>query len=889
MLEVAVSDPVIDERTSSVSGSPDVVPCNEKVTNTMSETSEKNFMPILVVGEVQSHDVVEMHDKKILLCSSLDLQNNENIVGVDGVSKEIQGESISVDNFIINENAVANETTMTVENENSTVCANLKIIEMCNNYVEMQDDLSETFNLVCGGASTKVHEMDLPDVVPAFAINSTPVAVLDENLISEEQSACNNTECSNEYSAKGNKTGPETTCKMVLFSLESNSSPLRSVLKKGNSISKKNLRVTFSDSEIIFVEKVPNPETSSVDNWNSEAMGADWDQWEAFSNALKLSLTSFNTDDLSYPSTSLETEDSTMKETTIQIISSATKENEEQNNNISFTQDHEPCLKSIINYGDNTVARDLLLTEDTYQSLTEANVRKHESLLINQHDNRESDSESTSSQDTIIMMTTEESIRNQELIEQSQRRYKQLIQGSSSSSSHESDEASCQNNLVLRSNSSVRRCLERTALRRSLTRCAEIRRRTHEDLVAKRKKENSSLIEKLKVLCDVSTLPQSEENIDSSAAKGCALNEGMSLSCFDLEQMQQLMMCNSPIHKLYASTSSNEISVPGDVRQWKIFSKLSDDVSTISPVSLKPSLVSSKKSEQSSIINSSVILDEKGEGISHANICLMRTETSSNSFEQFVEDPGIAELESFVEQDQDRTERLKRRYKSGEEICDEYGFHPRPSVRGIKPKFSSTTEIIKQLQKQASIPKLLQPNCSHLTWPYLEPSNASEASKKSHRNSYNFQNLYSNKIDLDTVIENEAFYTLPNKHANAEGATSSASSVLRSYNKPFNSYELTATQMDTLITGINVDQEHASKKFHSALQTCNPNVFSCPPYVPPPAPPNLMQFPEESLYVNSYKHVGGLDNRFYIPSPENSNVFPVLQNKTNSLSFMFDV
>lgn len=53
------------------------------------------------------------------------------------------------------------------------------------------------------------------------------------------------------------------------------------------------------------------------------------------------------------------------------------------------------------------------------------------------------------------------------------------------------------------------------------------------------------------------------------------------------------------------------------------------------------------------------------------------------------------ELESFITEDGGRIERLKKRY-SGEEPGDDYGFSRRPSVKGIKPKFSSTNQIFAQ-------------------------------------------------------------------------------------------------------------------------------------------------------------------------------------------------
>lgn len=75
------------------------------------------------------------------------------------------------------------------------------------------------------------------------------------------------------------------------------------------------------------------------------------------------------------------------------------------------------------------------------------------------------------------------------------------------------------------------------------------------------------------------------------------------------------------------------------------------------------------------------------------------------------------ELANFAQQEAVRTERLKKRYSaetsasapnsnagSDDDEQNDYGFNKRPSVRGIKPRFSSTNEILQQMQAQLSTP-----------------------------------------------------------------------------------------------------------------------------------------------------------------------------------------
>ena len=75
------------------------------------------------------------------------------------------------------------------------------------------------------------------------------------------------------------------------------------------------------------------------------------------------------------------------------------------------------------------------------------------------------------------------------------------------------------------------------------------------------------------------------------------------------------------------------------------------------------------------------------------------------------------ELAQFVAADADRMDRLRRKYVADHECEeDDGGFNRRPSVRGIKPRFGSTTEILQQMQLEMSPPGGYSGN--HMTWPY---------------------------------------------------------------------------------------------------------------------------------------------------------------------------
>ena len=83
------------------------------------------------------------------------------------------------------------------------------------------------------------------------------------------------------------------------------------------------------------------------------------------------------------------------------------------------------------------------------------------------------------------------------------------------------------------------------------------------------------------------------------------------------------------------------------------------------------------------------------------------------------------ELEQFVEQDIQRTERIKKRYSMSEEDDPSFGFARRPSVRGIRPKFESTNEILKQMQTPNNSGLEKQMAGSHQSWPQSNTINTS--------------------------------------------------------------------------------------------------------------------------------------------------------------------
>ncbi|KAF5277765.1 hypothetical protein FQR65_LT03745 [Abscondita terminalis] len=85
------------------------------------------------------------------------------------------------------------------------------------------------------------------------------------------------------------------------------------------------------------------------------------------------------------------------------------------------------------------------------------------------------------------------------------------------------------------------------------------------------------------------------------------------------------------------------------------------------------------------------------------------------------------ELAIFVQQDAGRIERIKKKYQqdSEDDEHDDYGFNKRPSVRGIKPRFGTTTEILQQIQNQMQPVQTNTKTNAHVAWPYYSEASLS--------------------------------------------------------------------------------------------------------------------------------------------------------------------
>ena len=390
---------------------------------------------------------------------------------------------------------------------------------------------------------------------------------------------------------------------------------------------------------------------------------------------------------------------------------------------------------------------------------------------------------------------------------------------------------------ILRSNSEVRRAIERNALRRSLTRFSDARKKdTNKN--DRNDKEESSLLEKLKWLTaseDVTNGNTDDKEDDDDDGNQSSEDEHSSQQQ-DLDpRVQETIATYRRLAEMFNKTTSlrGDVQVPGDVREWKIKSDLfpgqkcqpnendqdlppgtstftavpavsicdhlgedendkliysggvrytregiltmpsndgdqsNEDGSQYSGESSQTTSMSDARKQflsqtvvqsysgdsnsmprdRSSLASNpdSYTLDDIDEALhddrsssvpsssqssprlsGRSDIDGTSTTESGYSSNETNGELGpilpvdMDELVEFVRQDASRMERLRRRYDESED----HGFCRRPSVRGIKPRFGSTTDLLKQMANQLIPSPVAQQSMtgSHMTWPYRDGS-----------------------------------------------------------------------------------------------------------------------------------------------------------------------
>ncbi|CAH0558337.1 unnamed protein product [Brassicogethes aeneus] len=346
---------------------------------------------------------------------------------------------------------------------------------------------------------------------------------------------------------------------------------------------------------------------------------------------------------------------------------------------------------------------------------------------------------------------------------------------------------------------SIKRAIERNTLRRSLIRYEPKNRR----------KTDNSLVERIKQLtCDVDedttvrVSPPGEESRNSP-------------------EVNNLIKANSDVKSFSPSssstTSSNSSSVSSTYkkitdlfgkRQERVpdvqnnfggglpdlggpnqeFNSSNDSRRFLAPLTACVSAINNpeeyyyqvgERSSMASSLGTEYSLEDIDEGLNDGN--------KGNAPDVLAGTPSASEsgdeLALFVQQDASRIERIKKKYQPEEKKVDDeddehddYGFNRRPSVRGIKPRFGSTTEILQQIQNQ-----LQPPLPTRVNWPYYSESGLDNKRNTNLGAAYRptslpDENLYQNRCvyrgNVNSTVRsgcNEYYQSLPRSRSNSGG------------------------------------------------------------------------------------------------------------------------
>ncbi|XP_054719011.1 uncharacterized protein LOC129228358 [Uloborus diversus] len=164
----------------------------------------------------------------------------------------------------------------------------------------------------------------------------------------------------------------------------------------------------------------------------------------------------------------------------------------------------------------------------------------------------------------------------------------------------------------------------------------------------------------------------------------------------------------TPNNVSYWEKSLSSVEIPKDVREWKILlSRLNKNADGMEP------------SHQQNMQSYETDTD------SESSFC-SRGESDSSKFALSVEESPSStksdELESFVHQSTERVERIRNRYLVKNKPRVDLGFVRNSSVRGIRPRFGSTAEILQRMQER-NLPHFSASSKTHLSWPCHETHN----------------------------------------------------------------------------------------------------------------------------------------------------------------------
>ncbi|GFY39756.1 uncharacterized protein TNIN_77961 [Trichonephila inaurata madagascariensis] len=409
--------------------------------------------------------------------------------------------------------------------------------------------------------------------------------------------------------------------------------------------------------------------------------------------------------------------------------------------------------KKISKINDQTLSKgipdDLTLSPPLQELSLEKIVKAHSDNILYELDIsplnsiQESDSESdASSEGTMIMMTSEECQKNEQHIRESLLQYQSLKEKTSKSENSETLDDNIESFLSADkcySNKDVSDELPQTTVQ-----CDSISGSDILESVDSVFDKNSSINFISSEICSSSSTPDelkvTKRTYSSSLPDADLINANY--NNLYSRHLFALKRASSENSSSFLRKPPKNVEIPSDVREWKIL------ISSLE----KNSINSDTEDCQNNLAEEEEIIKPKKE------CCYVSISDCSGDSGVSTSIPKSDELENFVYESTERVERIRKRYHiSRTHVRLDVPRHA--PVRGIRPRFGSTAEILQLMQKRNNPPFItFSGTKNHMSWPCEETSSNHEQSvMDKHSNhfyiSHSLNGGYSSQSSIDSYSE----------------------------------------------------------------------------------------------------------------------------------------
>ncbi|GFS96717.1 uncharacterized protein NPIL_412351 [Nephila pilipes] len=357
---------------------------------------------------------------------------------------------------------------------------------------------------------------------------------------------------------------------------------------------------------------------------------------------------------------------------------------------------------------------------------------------------QESDSESdASSEGTMIMMTSEECQKNEQHIQESLLQYQSLkekISKMENSKLLDNDIESSMSVDKCKSNESVND--EELSIKE--VKCDSV---SASDIL----ESSNAFFDKTNTSVNFISSETCYSNSKCDELKVTKRIYSSSLPDTDLINANYNNLYSRHLHALKRASSENStgflkktptnVEIPSDVREWKILIS-----------SLEKNSVNIDTEDNQNILHREEIKSKEECRYVSISDCSGDSESTTSI-------PKSDELENFVHESTERVERIRKRYHVSKKQHFRLDVPRHAPVRGIRPRFGSTAEILQLMQKQNNPPFIsLGGTKNHMSWPCEETSsNLEENVMGKHSNhfyvSHSLTSEYSSQSSIDSYSE----------------------------------------------------------------------------------------------------------------------------------------